>query len=85
MRELTRQAVTYPLVTLSTRAQVDSKGEHPNITAALKKIIDKEGVAGLYAGLKSALFGIGLTNGKDAVPQTIALTRRNLLLLVRME
>jgi hypothetical protein len=55
--------VTYPLITLSTRAQVDAKGEHRSITAALKKIIDKEGVAGLYAGLKSALFGIGITNG----------------------
>jgi adenine nucleotide transporter 17 len=55
--------VTYPLITLSTRAQVDAKGEHRSITKALKKILDKEGVPGLYAGLKSALFGIGITNG----------------------
>jgi len=55
--------VTYPLITLSTRAQVDSKGEHRSITAAFKKIVEKEGIAGLYAGLKSALFGIGVTNG----------------------
>jgi solute carrier family 25 (peroxisomal adenine nucleotide transporter), member 17 len=33
------------------------------VTAALKKIIEKEGIPGLYSGLKSALFGIGLTNG----------------------
>jgi adenine nucleotide transporter 17 len=55
--------VTYPLVTLSTRAQVDAKGEHHSITAALKKILENEGVPGLYSGLKSALFGIGITNG----------------------
>ena len=55
--------MTYPLITLSTRAQVDAKGEHRSFTAALKKILDKEGVPGLYSGLKSALFGIGVTNG----------------------
>ena len=74
--------MTYPLITLSTRAQVDAKGEHRSIPAALKKIIDKEGVAGLYAGLKSALFGIGITNGVRRVA-TYALTRpRDLLFLV---
>ena len=57
------QAVTYPLITLSTRAQVDAKGEHRSIKKALKKILDEEGVQGLYSGLKSALFGIGITNG----------------------
>ena len=55
--------MTYPLITLSTRAQVDAKGEHRSFTAALKKILDKEGIPGLYSGLKSALFGIGITNG----------------------
>jgi hypothetical protein len=60
---LTVQAVTYPLITLSTRAQVDSKGEHGSFISALHKILQKEGIPGLYSGLKSALFGIGITNG----------------------
>jgi hypothetical protein len=64
--------VTYPLITLSTRAQVDAKGEHRSITKALKKILDKEGVPGLYAGLKSALFGIGITNGLYVIPTLMA-------------
>jgi len=55
--------VTYPLVTLSTRAQVDAKGEHRAVIPALKRILEKEGIQGFYAGLKSALFGIGITNG----------------------
>jgi adenine nucleotide transporter 17 len=42
---------------------VDAKNEHQSIVSALRKIIDKEGLAGLYSGLKSALFGIGITNG----------------------
>jgi solute carrier family 25 (peroxisomal adenine nucleotide transporter), member 17 len=71
--------VTYPLITLSTRAQVDAKGEHRSITAALKKILDKEGVPGLYAALKSALFGIGMTNGIQYMDHA---KQRNLLLLV---
>jgi solute carrier family 25 (peroxisomal adenine nucleotide transporter), member 17 len=48
---------------LSTRAQVDAKGEHRSIVAALKKIIRTEGIPGLYSGIQSALFGIGITNG----------------------
>ena len=63
--------MTYPLITLSTRAQVDSKGEHRSVVAALHKILAKEGVAGLYAGLKSALFGIGITNGTSTRPDFI--------------
>jgi len=57
------QAVTYPLITLSTRAQVDAKGEQRSFVKAFKKILEKEGVPGLYSGLKSALVGIGVTNG----------------------
>ncbi|KAF7533024.1 hypothetical protein G7054_g7462 [Neopestalotiopsis clavispora] len=54
--------LTYPLITLSTRAQVEStRGETPFMTA-VKRIIAREGVSGLYAGLDSAVFGISVTN-----------------------
>jgi Mitochondrial carrier protein len=55
--------VTYPLVTLSTRAQVDARTKSRGNLADLKKILDTEGLPGLFAGLKSALIGIGITNG----------------------
>ena len=51
------------MVTLSTRAQVDVRAKSRGNIADLKKILDTEGLPGLYAGLKSALFGIGITNG----------------------
>ncbi|GAW22050.1 hypothetical protein ANO14919_115850 [Xylariales sp. No.14919] len=54
--------LTYPLVTLSTRAQVESKRAETNFLAAVKRIVAREGVAGLYAGLDSAVFGISVTN-----------------------
>ncbi|KAK9779332.1 putative Peroxisomal membrane protein PMP47A [Seiridium cardinale] len=54
--------LTYPLITLSTRAQVEStRAETPFLTA-VKRIIAREGVSGLYAGLDSAVFGISVTN-----------------------
>ncbi len=52
----------YPLITLSTRAQVEKKKAHTGTIAAAKRIIDREGIAGLYAGMESALFGITVTN-----------------------
>ncbi|KAJ9478116.1 Mitochondrial nicotinamide adenine dinucleotide transporter 2 [Pseudozyma hubeiensis] len=54
---------TYPLVGISTRAAVESSKnpEEPMVKAALK-ILQQEGVAGLYAGLSSSLLGIGVTN-----------------------
>ncbi|KAK3387458.1 mitochondrial carrier domain-containing protein [Podospora didyma] len=55
-------ALTYPLITLSTRAQVESKRAETAFLAAVQKIIAREGVSGLYAGLSSALFGISVTN-----------------------
>lgn len=73
--------MTYPLITLSTRAQVDAKGEQRSIAAALKKIIDTEGIPGLYSGLKSALFGIGVTNGKGMF-LVLSDEKRDLLFLV---
>ncbi|KAI0006408.1 mitochondrial carrier [Xylariaceae sp. FL0662B] len=54
--------LTYPLMTLSTRAQVESKRSETAFLAAVKRIVAREGVAGLYAGLDSAVFGISVTN-----------------------
>ncbi|KAK3055069.1 hypothetical protein LTR09_004229 [Extremus antarcticus] len=59
---LLSMALTYPLITLSTRAQVEKKKAHTGTIAAAKRIIDREGIAGLYAGMESALFGITVTN-----------------------
>ncbi|KAF9291738.1 hypothetical protein BGZ68_002457 [Mortierella alpina] len=59
-------ALTYPLITISSRLQVqknkESKEAYKNALDAVKKIVAKEGIAGLYSGLDSALFGISLTN-----------------------
>jgi len=55
-------ALTYPLITLSTRAQVEKKKGNTGTLAAAKRILDREGVNGLYAGMESALFGITVTN-----------------------
>lgn len=59
---LLSMALTYPLITLSTRAQVEKKRAQTGTLSAAKRIIDREGVLGLYAGLESALFGITITN-----------------------
>ncbi|RFU32679.1 hypothetical protein B7463_g3669, partial [Scytalidium lignicola] len=55
-------ALTYPLITLSTRAQVESKRADSSFLDAVRRIVQREGVNGLYAGLDSALFGISVTN-----------------------
>ena len=52
----------YPLITLSTRAQVEKKKANTGTFAAAKRIVDREGIQGLYAGMESALFGITVTN-----------------------
>lgn len=54
--------LTYPLITLSTRAQVESKKAESKFVEAVQKIVAREGVAGLYSGINSALFGISVTN-----------------------
>ncbi|KAJ8099439.1 mitochondrial carrier domain-containing protein [Lipomyces tetrasporus] len=83
--------VTYPLITLSTRAQTERRKsmsaessetlpppttttttttaglknrlmKKPSLVSAAGKIIQREGVSGLYSGLESALFGISITN-----------------------
>jgi adenine nucleotide transporter 17 len=58
---LTR-ALRYPLITLSTRAQVEAVRADSSFLSSVRRILDREGVAGLYAGLDSALFGITVTN-----------------------
>lgn len=59
---LLAMTLTYPLITLSTRAQVESKRADTSTIAAVRHIINREGISGLYAGLDSALFGISVTN-----------------------
>ncbi|THC89677.1 hypothetical protein EYZ11_010874 [Aspergillus tanneri] len=54
--------LTYPLITLSTRAQVESKRAHSTTADAIRRIVQREGFSGLYSGLESALFGISVTN-----------------------
>ncbi|KAI4132376.1 MAG: hypothetical protein LQ338_000724 [Usnochroma carphineum] len=53
---------SYPLITLSTRAQVESKRAHSSTYDAVRRIVQREGITGLYSGLDSALFGISVTN-----------------------
>jgi len=53
---------SYPLITLSTRAQVESKRAESAFLEAVQRIVAREGVSGLYSGLNSALFGISITN-----------------------
>jgi len=55
-------ALSYPLITLSTRAQVESKRADTTTLDAVRHIIQREGISGLYAGIESALFGISVTN-----------------------
>ncbi len=59
---LTRRCSSYPLVTLSTRAQVEARRAESPFLETVHRIVAREGVAGLYAGLDSAVFGISLTN-----------------------
>jgi adenine nucleotide transporter 17 len=54
--------LTYPLITLSTRSQVESKRAQTTVLDATRHIIQREGFSGLYAGLDSAVFGISVTN-----------------------
>ena len=54
--------VRYPLITLSTRAQLESKRARSSVPDAVRRIVQREGITGLYSGLASALFGISVTN-----------------------
>lgn len=67
-------AVTYPLVTLSTLAQTTQKlkeksedsenqpEEEESTLAAAKEILRTKGVAGLFSGLESAIYGVTFSN-----------------------
>jgi adenine nucleotide transporter 17 len=59
--------LTYPLITISSRLQVQNNNynedAYKSTLDALVKILRTEGVPGLYSGLGSALFGISVTNG----------------------
>jgi solute carrier family 25 (peroxisomal adenine nucleotide transporter), member 17 len=59
---LIAMTLTYPLITLSTRAQVEASRSSTSLLETIKHIIRREGFTGLYAGLDSALFGISVTN-----------------------
>lgn len=59
---LLSMALTYPLITLSTRAQVESKKAESKFIDAVRNIVAREGISGLYSGINSALFGISVTN-----------------------
>jgi len=41
---------------------VESKKAESSIGEAIQRILHREGISGLYAGLDSALFGISVTN-----------------------
>ncbi|KAI9260149.1 mitochondrial carrier domain-containing protein [Sporodiniella umbellata] len=60
-------ALTYPLVSISSRLQVQKndsgKDAYKNTVDAFFKILAREGPKGLYSGLSSGVFGIAVTNG----------------------
>ncbi|PIA15233.1 mitochondrial carrier [Coemansia reversa NRRL 1564] len=60
-------AVTYPLLTVGTRLQVQRNNNDETAYIgnmdALRKILSQEGIAGLFSGLESAVFGAAVTNG----------------------
>ncbi|KAJ2537443.1 hypothetical protein EV175_006724, partial [Coemansia sp. RSA 1933] len=60
-------AVTYPLITIGTRLQVQRNSNETTAyngnMDALRKILATEGLAGLFSGLESAIFGAAVTNG----------------------
>ncbi|CEQ39283.1 SPOSA6832_00787 [Sporobolomyces salmonicolor] len=62
-------AITYPLVNLSTRSQ--------STRAAALKIIQRDGVVGLYDGLSSSLLGIAVTNGFEEARAIVLKSRQS--------
>lgn len=54
--------VTYPLLTVTTRQQVNTEEDVGSIKLIFK-ILQEEGIQGLYSGLGPALFGIAATMG----------------------
>ncbi|KAF9055238.1 mitochondrial carrier [Hymenopellis radicata] len=56
-------SATYPLIFLSTRSAVEIKKESKTTYEAVRDIIKREGLTGLYSGLTSSLLAIAVTNG----------------------
>lgn len=58
-------ALTYPLVTISTKLQAEAKSKKEEKRTAWQVIEDvwqKEGLTGLYSGLESAVYGMAIAN-----------------------
>lgn len=58
-------ALTYPLVTITTKLQTQGNDENNQVKTKLetiKEIYRKDGLLGFYAGLESAIYGMALTN-----------------------
>ncbi|KAF5393668.1 hypothetical protein D9757_000045 [Collybiopsis confluens] len=53
---------TYPLVFLSTREAVEIQNETKSLYQAVKAVVERHGVKGLYSGLSPSLVGIAVTN-----------------------
>ncbi|EGG04398.1 uncharacterized protein MELLADRAFT_49125 [Melampsora larici-populina 98AG31] len=56
-------AITYPLIVISTRAQVEAKQAGESSLEAAIHLVRREGIASFYDGLGSSLIGIAITNG----------------------
>ncbi|POY76174.1 hypothetical protein BMF94_0897 [Rhodotorula taiwanensis] len=68
--------VTYPLVNLSTRSQVEARTKKESTRAAALKVIQRDGIAGLYDGLSSSLVGIAVTNGFEEARALVLRSRK---------
>lgn len=51
-----------PLTSISTRAQVERSRSNDSLIKAVRKAIEKDGVASLFDGLSSSIFAIAVTN-----------------------
>ncbi|OBT58757.1 hypothetical protein VE04_00738 [Pseudogymnoascus sp. 24MN13] len=59
---LLSMALTYPLITLSTRAQVESTRKRTTFLESTRALLARDGPCALSAGLDSAVAGIAVTN-----------------------
>jgi len=59
--KLAATSITYPYITVKSRAHVASAGSKEGMTASLKRIVREEGVSGLYGGrLRDGLLKLNL-------------------------
>jgi len=49
--KLAATSITYPYITVKSRAHVATEGKREGMTASLKRIVREEGVGGLYGGI----------------------------------